>query len=273
MNAFLFGVGGVILFISVLLLLPILLNGKKAVVAVVDAAEEEKWKPSGIVVRLGLAAVAVVIIFFYDWETTALGKRLLEGLTKLGFEDLFSTIVWGTMLSIGAILLFLSWGKKEGKGGSSSINLTGILMAAVMTATAVGIYGFVDLKKDERKYEQLPIKVDLTKLRYGRDGEPGESKELLMRLNNIATVQLRPVHVNEPGEGYLWACPEIADASLYDKVVMFQVVGGGGTNQNLIAIAPDSESYLYSKYGLINVRVKFTLMRAWDKPCPYLLTK
>jgi hypothetical protein len=204
-----------------------------------------------------------------DWAETTPGKALAE---VVG-QEWVNWIIWPIVILIIILVVKSFLPSSKGKGGGSSINLTGILMAAVMTATAAGIYGFVDLKKDERKYDQLPIKVDMTKLRYEVDGKPGESKELLMRLNNIATVQLRPVHVNEPGEGYLWACPEVADASLYDKVVMFQVVGGGGTNQNLIAIAPDSESYLYSKYGLINMRVKFTLMRAWDKPCPYLLTK
>lgn len=223
---------------------------------------------NGMAWKLPLAAAAAAFILFYSWESTPLGKRLVQVLGT-EYADLFDTLVKGPMLLLVAILLYLSWGKKEGtggKGGDSSINLTAVLIAALVAMIVVGGVGYVTLEIDERvnSNTNLPA-VDLRKVPVGG------SVEFMMELNNTVPVWYRTVHVNEPGEGSYWACFEVVNKDSYDKVIMFTTLAGAGTNENIVGLTEDTQAYLYRTYGFIRLKVRVTLVRAWDNPCTNVL--
>lgn len=201
----------------------------------------------------------------FDWDLidSPLG-RVIGRWT--GDPDLTQVIIWGgiaffLVILIGWVVgLFRNRGTTTAKTGPSSF---GAFLGAMLALVFLGAVGVVVWQK----VESLPDSNSMTTIRFVRVFH-GSVAEGYGKADDSFFVKM-PRH-HDPGMGYT-PCPTLTSPNI---PVMFEIVGGDQTGQNVIRLTRESQAAIWSLRGRGAIKVVFTLTESkFDSvgtPCKFL---
>lgn len=234
-------------------------------------------KTLGKVVKLVLAALVIAFILYYDWSGTAVGKRLV-GFLGTENADLFDTLVMVPMFLIVAILLSKFWGGSENKAAGSKKkdgSVVGWIAGVVIALGSVGIIAYFATSAVTTISGHINgnpvVQVDLSRSKETFGSQEGKTVTKKMDIRGEMAVRLRTINHTKEGRYSTWPCPSAP--ALKSVGVMYEIVRGGGSPVNVIALTAESQKKLFDM-GIVSVDTSVTSVKApygGETPCQYLV--